>query len=567
MKYDSLGDNRSSLHSGLGVSLGLSLALVLITGCDSAAHKNEQTQAVQSSPAYHEQVRRILINDDAVKPAHPDIHPVRTVYNREAVIPPMCYTRTQGENNPCYVCHQDAISGRENVMNDADLQEAYSFSDLGMTNHWANLFEDRTEAVAKISDNAIIDWVNQDNYTELAPRLKAANFKGWIPDLDGLALSAEAFDEYGFAKDNSHWVAFNYKPFPSTFWPTNGSTDDVMIRLAEPYRQNDQGEFSLDVYRANLAILEAKIKGFNKISSLPVNEAVIGKDLNRDGQLSIVTDITDVSSYVGQASPYFIDDYLYPEGTEFLHTVRYLGFNDAGNVTLSTRMKEVRYMKKWKAYPKATLARYYEEEGYDKEAGHLPGYTLLGDNGLDNDMGWSLQSFIENRQGRLRTATHEENLFCMGCHGSIGSTIDKTFSFARKVDGTQGWRYIDLKNMPDAPTLGDSKGEIATYFERAGGGDEFRSNPEMMQRWFDENGKVDQQALLNKDVYDLITPSRGRALELNKAYKVITEQQSFLYGRDATVTPPQNVYHQVDNETAPTLAEDKIYPWDIRLSW
>ena len=40
--------------------------------------------------------------------------------------------------NPCYVCHQDKLPERENVMNDADLQEAYSFSELGETNHqWA----------------------------------------------------------------------------------------------------------------------------------------------------------------------------------------------------------------------------------------------------------------------------------------------------------------------------------------------------------------------------------------------------------------------------------------------
>jgi len=29
-----------------------------------------------------------------------------TLYNREAVIPPQCYTKTEGVNNPCYTCHQ-----------------------------------------------------------------------------------------------------------------------------------------------------------------------------------------------------------------------------------------------------------------------------------------------------------------------------------------------------------------------------------------------------------------------------------------------------------------------------
>jgi hypothetical protein len=73
-------------------------------------------------------------------------------------------------------------------MNDRDLQEAYSFSDLGMTNHWKNLFEDRSERVATISDAWIKDYVSQDNYSELAHRLEAAGFEGWIPDLTDLHL-------------------------------------------------------------------------------------------------------------------------------------------------------------------------------------------------------------------------------------------------------------------------------------------------------------------------------------------------------------------------------------------
>ena len=162
----------------------------------------------------------------------------------------------------------------------------------------------------------------------------------------------------------------------------------------------------------------------------------------------------------------------------------------------------------------------------------------------------------------------------MGCHNSIGSTIDKTFSFARKVDGVSGWGYINLRGMPDAPSVIDSKdpgkeiaGEIATYLERSGGGSEFRNNDEMEKRFYHADGSVDKEAIAKaRDVYELITPSRARALQLNKAYKAIVEQQSFLYGRDATVKPPKNVYARVD-ETAPTLPENLQYEWDIRLDW
>lgn len=518
-------------------------------------------------PPKYVEVINILRNTTDVKPHIPARAPVHTVYNRESVIPPQCYTRTEGEHNPCYVCHQNAIPNRENVMNDGHLQAAYSFSDKGLTNHWQNLFEDRSQRINKISDKEIIKWVNTDNYSELPQRLEKVGYEGWIPDLDDLHLGAEAFDEYGFAKDGSHWVAFNYKPLPSTFWPTNGSTDDVMIRLHEDYRSDKEGNYSLDVYRANLAIVEADIKGLESISTLPVNEKVIGKDLNRDGKLSIIETITDVSDYVGKAEGYFKDTYLYPKHTEFLHTVRYLGV-DGNEIGVSTRMKEVRYMRKWKAFRKSVYARHYQLEGYEKDAGNYPGYANVGDHGLDNGNGWAIAGFIEGRDGRLRVSTFEENLFCMGCHNSVGATIDKTFSFARKLDGKKGWGYINLKGMPDVPSVGDQQGEILTYFERVGGGDEFRSNTEMLERWFHKDGTLNREKVLAaKDVYELITPSLDRALDLNKAYRVIVEDQDFIFGRDATITPPLNVYSEVSNETSPTLPSDKQYSWDLRLDW
>lgn len=512
-------------------------------------------------------MHRLILDSSEVVPPRPDIHPSAATYNREAVIPPQCYTRTEGQHNPCYVCHQDKIPQRENVMNDGGLQAEYSFSDVGLTNHWKNLFEDRSARVKKISDEEIIAWVNEDNYSELTARLNAVKFGGWVPDLKNLQLSAEAFDEQGFAQDGSHWVAFNYKPFPSTFWPTNGSTDDVMIRLSEIYRTDNSGQYSLDIYKANLAILEANIKGLSEISVWPIDEELIGADLNSDGQLTMIEHITNIQKYVGAAEEYFIDTFIYPKGTEFLHTVRYLNIDEDDGITTSKRMKEVRYMKKWNAFPKGTLARYYEEEQFEKEAGNLPSYTKIGDYGLDNGMGWSVQGFIENKNGKLRASSHEENLFCMGCHGSVGATIDKTFSFARKIDGVKGWGYINLKGMPDAPTMGETKGEFLTYFERVGGANEFRANEEAQARWFHENGEVNKEAIQSADVYTLITPSKQRAMLLNKAYKTIVDDQTYYLGRDTVITPPKNVYKTVDNNDTPTLPKEYQYAWDIRLDW
>ena len=68
------------------------------------------------------------------------------VYNPESVIPPQCYTKTEGVNNPCYACHQsyDSMEKRPNQMGDGTLQGNYEFSDVGLTNSWKNLFIDRT---------------------------------------------------------------------------------------------------------------------------------------------------------------------------------------------------------------------------------------------------------------------------------------------------------------------------------------------------------------------------------------------------------------------------------------
>ncbi len=529
-----------------------------------SAHAEEPEEKIKQVESYLKE----LANSESVIPPSPKEHPVKAMYNNEAVIPPQCYTNNEEKYNSCYVCHQKSIPGRENVMNDEDLQAEYSFSDVGMTNHWKNLFEDKTERVAKISDESILEYINQDNYSELPERLKNAGYKGWIPDLKNLHLAHEAFDQHGFAKDGSHWVAFNYTPFPSTFWPTNGSTDDVMIRLVEDFRSKKNRSYSLDVYRANLAILEANIKGLKEINCLPVDESAVEKDLNKDGKLTQVDRITATEAWVGSASNQKMYQHIYPAGTEFLHTVRYVGIGKSDEIHVPKRMKEVRYMKKWKSYGQPYYARKYEEEGFDKDAGNLPGYQNINEHGLDNGTGWAISGFIEDRKGKLRKYTYEENFSCMGCHNSVGATIDKTFSFARKPDGASGWGYIDLKILKDTPNQGGSLAEIETYLKRVGGGSEFRNNEEMQKRFFNEDGSFSSEKFAKaKNVYEMITPSKERALTLNKAYKIIVDDQDYIYGKDATVTPPTNVFQRIDNEKAKTLPKEKQYDWNIILDW
>ncbi len=68
--------------------------------------------ATQQQHAYHVDILQRLKQSSSVVPDKPPVHPLKTVYNREAVIPPMCYTKTEGKYNPCYVCHQMSMANK-----------------------------------------------------------------------------------------------------------------------------------------------------------------------------------------------------------------------------------------------------------------------------------------------------------------------------------------------------------------------------------------------------------------------------------------------------------------------
>lgn len=503
-----------------------------------------------------------------------DILPVETdrLYNQEAPIPPQCYTRTEASHNPCFVCHQIYPRGktaqyRMNKLDDGALQGNYLFSDVGVSNHWKNLFVDRRDYVAGISDQAIDRYVNEDNYSALAARLQAENWSGYTPDLDNFQLAEQAFASNGMALDQSHWVAFNYKPFPSTFWPTNGSFGDVAIRLGAPFREL-QGQYNAAFYLLNLALVEMAIKDLPWIEVQPFDENRYQVDINGDGQLSPTeTRLSARSHYLGDADQVAVIQQQYPAGTEFLHSVRYLGIDQDDQIVSPPRMKELRHMRKIKTLSDAELDNRYRRERKEKVDEDLPYFIHHGDAGMENGMGWMLSAFVEDAGGNLRPQTHEENMACMGCHSSIGSTIDQTFSFGRKITGTEGWGYINLHGMADAPTVSHAEPEILAYFKRVGGGDEFRQNTEMLARWFDQNGQVKTDAVLAADVYQLITPSAERARLLNKAYTHIVRTQSYRLGRDATWVPAKNIHQAIDEGTRPLNPQHQALGWDLRLDW
>lgn len=545
------------------------LCLIACTEQPSTDKTTKNLIAISESVKQRQKASNVPYAEDDAIPATAYIEH-QEVYNAESVIPPQCYTKTQGNNNPCYACHQTYKdnANRPNTMNDGDLQGEYQFSELGTTNHWKNLFVDRTKLIKAISDEEIKDWISQDNYGEFIEKFSSdVNWQGEVTPINNLAQPNKAFDDKGLAKDGSNWVAFNYKPFPSTFWPTNGSTGDAMIRLPKIFREKS-GKFSKDVYFANLALVEMTMKETQSISSIPVSEGVLGEDINNDGQISPkVSQIYRRSHYFGDAKNIAISNLLYPENTEFLHTVRYIGVKEDGSVYNAKRMKEVRYMKKHSFKSKAELASEYYLEAKEKHFENLPQVHLLGDKGVNSNMGWTLNAYIEDAQGNLRHQNSQELAFCAGCHKTIGSTLDQTFSFPRKVEGARGWGYINLAKQKDAPNIGEEQGEILTYLQRVGGGDEFRQNKEMLKRWFNTDGTVNSNKVAKaQSVYELITPSAERALKLNKAYLTIVREQSYIFGRDANITSATNVLNHVDESQAP-LAPEHRYEWDMRLDW
>ncbi|MCP3097700.1 hypothetical protein LZ198_02285 [Myxococcus sp. K15C18031901] len=501
-----------------------------------------------------------------------------TVANREAPIPSMCYTKTEGVSNPCWTCHTGGVGF--NVMDDESLQAEYAFSDVGLTNHWSNLFTDRSAQMAELSEEDVLTYLRQDNYTPLRDALlrRVGGYKGWVPDLD----LTRGFDDEGFARDGSGWRAVRYKPFLGTFWPTNGSTDDIFVRLPVEFRTDADGRASREVYRLNLAILEAAMtmdpglsrpeEGRRRVE--PVDERAGGVDLDGDGVLSSrVEEVRGLPrTYVGGAAKVPVRRAFYPRGVEFLHTVRYVD-PDAPSL-LSTRMKEVRYSRKAEEYSNEQVMVFYAEEQEKKNRGRLPAFPGTPELGLINEFGWRLQGFIEDAQGRLRLQTLEEHAFCMGCHTNLGVTVDQTFGFPRKVPGREGWRHQDLRGIPDVPQAGHAKPEVLTYFERVKGGDEFRANDELLARFFGKGGAVDEAAVRraapggDRDLAWLLTPSRERALALGRAYMVLVREQGFVKGRDTLLAPPRNVLPAVENgstdlEAAGLLFEDGR----LHLTW
>jgi len=559
------------------------------------------------------------------------------LYNTTAYIPSQCYTKTVDElnenivSNPCYTCHTKNKEPNYTLEDDG-LQEAYDFPEIALKNHWTNLFKDRTKEISKISDKEILSYLRKDNYKDTNNNIILKKKLENIPEdwdfnnnnkWDGYIPDAQFnFDNEGFDRningDITGWRAFAYYPFLGTFWPTNGSTDDVLIRLPKIFWKNTLNVIDIEVYKLNLSIVESLVKQ-KDINITKTDESIYGIDLNQNGIVDFASKIvfkwitpkynTTTStfsnysmSYVGLAKEILsinkiqIAAGLYPKGTEFLHSVRYIDVDKNSNIKLSSRMKELRYAKKryWSTY--ANLKSLGDEEIKEKNdfPDRVDQYTGDIEVGLNNKRGWYYQGFIEDTQGELRPQSYEETLFCIGCHSNIGAIADSTFVFQRKFEhdtfksGWYHWSQKGLKGTSDK-VLKNGDTEYVQYLKQNNSGNEFRTNQEIMNKFFHKNWKKDRANIQNdlikklenpnifleqkwklkqkeikklkKDISHLILPSKERALKLNKAYKVIVDEQSYIYGRDIHVTPTKNVHKEVKESQSTNIEKIDASQW------
>ncbi|MDA3806575.1 MAG: hypothetical protein PF440_01565 [Thiomicrorhabdus sp.] len=536
------------------------ITATLLTGCNDANNVSSSSPTKDYSIAHPVTVNllnRHIVNNDA------------------AYIPAQCYTKTAGKDdkihNPCFSCHTEGLA--PNYINDSAFQMEYDFRTYSRTNRWSNLFKDRSVDVAKISDAEILNYVRTSNYINEKDEITLANrlakvpeqwdvnqdgkWNGYTPD------SYFNFDQEGFDvapdQQDTGWRAFAYAPFFGTFWPTNGSTNDVIIRLPETMRQDDSGNYSRQIYKLNLAIVEAMITRKN-IAISNTDEKRYQVDLNRNGVLDNSTAVIynwaptegKQMSYVGMAktlqqqNKLHLAAGLYPEGTEFLHSVRYIDQKENGGIQLADRLKELRYAKKtsWNKYSQLYNAAMGEEFESTQFPDRLRRVIGNSEEGVINGLGWTYQGFIEDQNGNLRPQSFEESMYCIGCHSGLGATTDSSFAFARKLGSEQHqagwfhWTQRGLHGVPE-PKFPDGSWQYTEYLLQNHSANEFRNNEEVIAKFFNADGSVKNAEIdiLHNDIGHLLLPSPERALTLNKAYKVIVDEQSYIYGRDAHVKP------------------------------
>ncbi|HVU03253.1 MAG TPA: hypothetical protein VHE30_15945 [Polyangiaceae bacterium] len=554
--------------------VGLGLAVACVVACRPEPHAAEAREAPEIARAAAPTT--VVVKTGGSGAAY---GPPGEVSNRFAYIPPQCYAKTdtgrgRSARNPCYTCHTDAPP--PNYVRDGDLQVRRALPKGALQNRWQNLFDPPVRRAPPLPDEDVLRRVRTPNYlvdgeNVLALALRSlpaawdgqgdGKWDGFVPDV-GYRFDEDGFDHLADGTETG-WRAFAYYPLPGAFMPTNGSIGDVLVRLAPEFRQNGAGEPDRETYVANLAIVEA-LASERDVAIAPVDEARLGTDLDLDGRLGVARRVAFRAGSGGATSMHYagkartveesgelpIAAGLFPVGTEFFHTVRYLDVGEGGRVVPAARLKEIRYARKQRWYAPADLKAVVEGEAREQaktEDGSLPVLWAF-DHGIDNGQGWNFQGFIEDEKGSLRPQTFEETAYCAGCHGGVGRTTDSIFSFSRKLpDGSfrRGWFHFSQRGLQGVadPRTASGDSEYGRYLREAAGGDDYAGNEDVRRRFLDDRGALRPDALseLRQDVTTLLLPSRERALALDRAYLATVREQSFIRGRDTLLGPVSQV--------------------------
>lgn len=430
-------------------------------------------------------------------------------YNEDPAIPVQCWVETgYGTQNACKYCHTNYLAnrGHGNAFPIGEDQLRYSFPNPRLNRvNWPNVLHpqriaERLKAESIASPQPVdpenLDYVRADNWRAAYTAARSAGDNSWnnasksghplqlMPALNPDNLYPYDagnptdggrhgyIDDKGFVHDTKNgytgWRAINFFPY-AIFTPLTGSVSGIYIRLPRQFMTKN-GKFSAATYIHNLEQLESNIK-------------------NRP---------TGFSHYIGDARAIPIKPGFYPVGTEFAHPLHYVDLAADGERgtsldgvigaahsdyefpgTRSKRVKEIRYLYKWKDVS-------VDDIGENEElAGQVIGKP--GQGWIDNKAGWILAAYIEDRGGALRPQTTEELLQCLGCHSSVGNTIDAVWSFQRKLPGLRGWSEMDYgaydSANPQLTKLSDyrneqvDKGELEYFFHSVIGADLFGVMP------------------------------------------------------------------------------------------
>lgn len=430
-------------------------------------------------------------------------------FNEDPGIPAQCWIETgYGTQNACKYCHTDYLASIEhgNAYPIGEDQITYSFPTANLNRIlWQNIIypekiEERLNAEGiNLPNPNDVHYVRTDNWLPTFSKARANGNTQWInakarhksfilfPALNPMHLFPYSpsnptsngkhgyIDPEGFIRSETNeytgWRAINFFPY-AIFTPLTGSVSGIYIRLPKEFMCSNS-QFSVEVYKENLELLESNIK----------NEA------------------NGSTHYKGDASAYKIRKGFYPVGTEFAHPLHYVDLFADGETgtkvdgvesntdnqyefpgTRSKRVKEIRYMYKWKDVELIDIALPNDDDTPNGIANGFENYLgREGQGWVDNGAGWILAAYIENRNGELRPQTTEELAQCIGCHAKVGNTIDAVWSFQRKLPGLEGWADMHYghynSKQPNETYLNDylnvrsGMGELGYFFHSVVGAD------------------------------------------------------------------------------------------------